>query len=328
MKDVLPVVMDDIRAAARRLDGIIVRTPLLESPLLNRRLGGRVLVKPEMLQVTGSFKYRGANNRILSIPDADRAKGVVAFSSGNHAQGVAAAAQRLGIPATIIMPHDAPVIKRRNTEAYGATVVAYDRHGESREEIGAKIAAETGATLVKPFDDPLVIAGQGTVGLEITEDLQRLGLTPDEALVCCGGGGLVAGTSIALTDAFPSLPVVAVEPAGWDDTAASLEKGERVKATGGSPLCDALLTPMPGEITFDINSRVLNRAVAVADDAVFEAMRTAFETLKLVVEPGGAVTLAALLSGAVPVRGRTVVIVMSGGNCDPEIMADALRPNR
>ncbi len=315
----------DIRAAAARLAGVAVRTPLLESPLLNERLGGRLLVKAEPLQRTGSFKFRGAYNRISQIPEADRSRGVVALSSGNHAQGVAAAAAMLGLPATVVMPADAPAIKRASTEAWGAAVVAYDRYRDDRDAIAAEIADRTGATVVKPFDDPGIIAGQGTVGLEIAEQTAALGIRPDAVLVCCGGGGLVSGTALALADALPGVPVWSVEPLAFDDTRRSLAAGRRL---GNPPqarsICDALLSPMPGELTFALNRRLLAGGLAVDDDAVRRAMRTVFEMLKLVVEPGGAVAIAAVLEGRTEIRDRAVVAVASGGNVDPANFGQAL----
>jgi len=320
-----PPAIDDLEAAAARLAGVAVRTPLLESPLLNDRLGGRLLVKAEPLQLTGSFKIRGAYNKIAGLPADRRAAGVVAFSSGNHAQGVAAAARLLGVAATIVMPADAPAIKRRNTEAWGARIVPYDRLRDDREAIGAAIAAETGATLVRPYDDPAIIAGQGTVGLELAEQCAAAGAHPDAVLVPCGGGGLSAGIATALADRLPGVPVHPVEPAGFDDTARSLAAGARLaNAPGGSSLCDALLGPIPGEVTFAVNRRLLAPGLAVDDAAVLAAMAAAFEAFKLVVEPGGAVALAAVLSGAVPTAGRTLVAVASGGNVDPAVFMRAL----
>lgn len=320
----LPTVKD-VEAAAVRLKGKAVLTPLLESPLLNARLGGRLLVKAEMLQRTGSFKFRGAFNRISLIPEADRARGVIAFSSGNHAQGVAAAAKAFGIAATIIMPSDAPAVKVRNTKALGGEVIFYDRWTENREAIGAKLAAETGATLVRPYDDPGIIAGQGTIGLEIADQARAAGATLDACVVCCGGGGLVAGTALALTDRSPGTRIFAAEPAGFDDTARSLAAGERLaNAPGAQSFCDAIVTPIPGEVTFRINSRLLAGGVAVTDAEVADAMRTAFDALRVVVEPGGAVALAAALSGKVPVEGRTVAVVCSGGNVDPDVFVKVL----
>lgn len=317
---------DDIKAAAKRLEGHAVRTPLLESPLLNDRLGGRILVKAESLQRTGSFKYRGAFNRISLIPDADKDRGVVAYSSGNHAQGVAAAAARdLGLTATIVMPSDAPAIKRANTEAWGARVVAYDRWTEDREAIGARIAAETGAILVKPYDDPAIIAGQGTVGIELAEQAMAIAAIPDSVVVPGSGGGLAAGVALALASLLPSASIYVAEPEGYDDHARSLSAGYRIANEGHAPsFCDALLAPIPGELTFDINRRLLAGAFAVTDAEVAVAMRAALEAFKLVLEPGGAVPLAALLSGKLPVRGKTIAIVASGGNVDPSLFAEAI----
>ncbi|MCR9255158.1 MAG: threonine/serine dehydratase [Alphaproteobacteria bacterium] len=315
----------DIIAAANRLAGHAVRTPLLNAPLLDDLVGTRVLVKPEMLQRTGSFKFRGAYNRISMIPEADREKGVIAFSSGNHAQGVACAARDFGIRATIVMPADAPHIKVENTRSYGADVRLYDRYRENRQAIGEALAAETGATLVKPYDDPGIIAGQGTVGLEIAEQAAELGMKPDIVLVCCGGGGLVSGTALALSEYLPHADVYSVEPAGFDDTARSLAAGERLEnAPGAASICDALLASTPGELTFALISRFLKGGLMVTDTEALDAMAVAFRYLKLVSEPGGAVALAALLAGRVDVRGKTVAVVMSGGNVDPARFREAL----
>ena len=317
----LPVTIADVEAAARRLAGVAVVTPLLESEALNERAGARLLVKAEPLQRTGSFKFRGAYNAIATL----RPPAVVAYSSGNHAQGVAAAARLLGVPATIVMPADAPRIKLENTRALGARVVTYDRLKESREAIGAAIAAETGAVLIRPYDEPLVIAGQGTAGLELARQAAERGAALDTALVCCGGGGLIAGCALALKAARPDTAVYAVEPEGYDDTARSLAAGERVANPAPVPtLCDALLAPTPGEITFAINRRLLASGVAVSDAEVRAAMRLAFQHLKLVIEPGGAVSLAAALHGKLPLRGA-VGIVVSGGNVDPDLYAEILR---
>jgi threonine dehydratase len=317
---------DGILEAARRLDGLAVRTPLIEAPALNERTGGRVLIKAETFQRTGSFKFRGAYNRISRIAPADRPRGVVAFSSGNHAQGVAASAKLLDIPATIVMPRDAPPIKRERTRALGAEVVEYDRASEAREAIGEAIAAETGATLVRPYDDREVMCGQGTVGLEIADALERRGIAPDAVLSPCSGGGLIAGTATALVARFPGVEMIAVEPAGFDDTARSLAAGERVANTrGGASICDALLTPIPGELTFAVNCRLLAGGLAIDDAAVRAAIAFAFRELKLVIEPGGAVALAALLAGRYEVAGKTVVIVASGGNADPALFAEILK---
>ncbi|MGO4722874.1 MULTISPECIES: threonine ammonia-lyase [unclassified Inquilinus] len=321
----MTVSIADIEAAVRRLQGQAVRTPLLRSTLLDARAGREVLIKAEPLQRTGSFKFRGAYNRIAMIPAADRGKGVVAFSSGNHAQGVAAAARLFGIKATIVMPADAPAIKRRNTESYGATVVPYDRFGEDREAVTAKIVAETGATLVRPYDDPGIIAGQGTIGLEIAEQCAELGVRPDAVLASCSGGGLVSGVSIAIRARMPGVRIYAAEPEALDDMRRSLAAGERVtNDPGARSICDALQSPTPGQITFPIARETLAGGVTAPDDAVLRAMAVAFETLKLVLEPGGAVGLAATLENRIPDDIRSVVIVCSGGNVDAATFRDAL----
>jgi len=312
----------DVEAAALRLDGVVRQTPLLESDALNELVGGRLLCKAECLQRTGSFKLRGAYNAISQLDGQP----VVAFSSGNHAQGVAAAAKLLGVPATIVMPADAPAIKIANTRALGAEIRLYDREREVREDIGAEIAGRTGAALVKPYDDARIIAGQGTVGLEAAAQLRTVGTTVDAALLPCGGGGLIAGCGIALAAAFPEAAIVAVEPQGFDDTARSLAAGERLaNATGAGSFCDALLAPMPGELTFALNRRRLAGGLAVSDAEVARAMALAFSHLKVVVEPGGAVALAAVLSGRFAAQGRTVLVVLSGGNVDPALFARVLQ---
>lgn len=308
----------DVAAAAERLAGVAVRTPLLRSDRLDAETGATVLIKAEPLQRTGSFKFRGAYNTIAQID----APAVVAYSSGNHAQGVAAAARLLGRRATIVMPADAPAIKRDNTAWWGAEVRLYDRESESREAIGEELAARTGAALVRPYDDARIIAGQGTLAREAVEEAAALGLRADLALVCCGGGGLVAGCGIALRDAWPEIQVFSVEPLGFDDTRRSLVAGERTGAEpGASSICDALLAPMPGELTFALNQRQLAGGLAVSDGEAEAAMRYAFQHLKVVVEPGGAVALAALLAGKIEVAGRTVLVVLSGGNADPALFA-------
>jgi threonine dehydratase len=317
--------IDDIRAAARRLEGRAVLTPLLESPPLNARLGGRLLVKAETLQRTGSFKFRGAYNTLAQLGEAQRKGGVVAYSSGNHAQGVAAAAQLLGMPAVIVMPADAPAIKVANTRGYGAEVVLYDRYRENREEIGRRIAAERGATLVPPFDDYRVMAGQGTAGLEIAAQAKAMGVRLDVVVIPCSGGGLAAGCAVALAADSPGTQVYAAEPIGFDDLRRSLAEGKRVaNAPGAQSICDALLVAMPGELTFPVNRRLLKGSLAVSDDEVLAAMATAFAELKLVIEPGGAAALAAALSGKLDVSGRSVAVIASGGNVDPATFARAL----
>jgi threonine dehydratase len=316
----------DIDRAALRLAGHAIHTPLLRSPALDRLVGARVLIKPETLQRTGSFKFRGAYNKIRRlVEEGPKPKAVVAFSSGNHAQGVAAAAALLGLPATIVMPADAPAIKINNTKALGAEVIAYDRYRQDREQVAKKLAEERGAAIVRPYDDPDIIAGQGTIGREIAADALALGLTPDIALVPAGGGGLIAGTGLALKHALPAIKVYACEPAGFDDTRRSLEAGERVaNAPDARSICDALMAAMPGELTFAINRRQLAGGLAVSDNEVMQAIALAHNLLKLVVEPGGVVALAALLSGKLDLRERTVAIVLSGGNVDPETYCRAL----
>jgi threonine dehydratase len=316
---------DDVRSAATRLEGLAIKTPLLESPALNERVGGRVLLKAETLQRTGSFKFRGAYNKISQIPEGDRPGGVVAYSSGNHAQGVAAAAALLGLPAVIVMPSDAPAIKVENTRGYGAEVVFYDRFTEAREAIGSAIAKERGATLVPPYDDPRVIAGQGTCGLEIVEQAKEKGLVLDALLVCCGGGGLTAGCALALEAMSPQSRLYTVEPAGYDDTKLSLDAGRPVPhPKAPQSICDALLTPQPGDLTFAVNRSRVSAGLAVTDKEVKAAMRFAFRTLKLVVEPGGAVCLAAILAGKVDAAGRVIALTLSGGNVDAELYRTVL----
>jgi threonine dehydratase len=316
----------DIEDAARQIAGMAVRTPLLESPVLNARLGGRLLVKAEPMQRTGSFKFRGAYNRISRLDDKQKKGGVVAYSSGNHAQGVAAAAQILGIPAVILMPADAPAIKVRNTKSYGAEVIHFDRYTENREEIGRKVCAERGAVLVPPYEDPYIIAGQGTLGLEIVAQASEAKASLNAVLVTCGGGGLVAGTSTAIKGKLPEVPIYAVEPQGFDDTTRSLKSGKlESNDPAARSICDALLAPTPGDLTFSINRRTLAGGIAVSDDEARQAMVAAFNELKLVVEPGGAVALAAVLSGKFPIKGKTVAVVCSGGNVDPEIFISALK---
>jgi threonine dehydratase len=308
----------DVRAAARRLAGYAVVTPLLEADALNERIGGRLLIKAEPLQRTGAFKFRGAYNRIAGLDQAQRQRGVVAYSSGNHAQAVAAAAKLFGVPATIVMPKDAPAVKIAGTRRYGAELVLYERNKESREAIGAALAAESGATLVKPYDDFHVIAGQGTVGLEIAELTRAQGVTPDLVVVPAGGGGLMAGCALALAEALPGTSLYTAEPAGYHDHALSFAAGKRVPVPDptAASLCDALVVPEPGELTFAINRPRVAGGLVVDDQAVAEAMAVAFRELKLVLEPGGAVALAAVLQGVIDCRDKCVVVVASGGNVD------------
>jgi threonine dehydratase len=318
----LPVSSADVDAAARVIASFAVRTPLLSSPALNERAGGQVFLKPEMLQRTGSFKFRGAFNKLSSIPMDRRSGGVVAFSSGNHAQGVAAAAQILNMQATIVMPADAPLSKRERTKGYGAEVVLYDRDREDREAIAAEIAGQRGATLVRPYDDPFIIAGQGTVGREIAEDMAALGIAPDIVVAPASGGGLVAGVATAIKARYPQAMLMCAEPEGFDDHALSLRSGKREPHRAeGRTICDALMASIPGEITFAINSRLLAQGVVASDAEVGGAVGFAFRELKLVVEPGGAVGLAALLAGRIDARGKNVVLVLSGGNVDADLFA-------
>jgi threonine dehydratase len=314
-----------VRAAAGRIAGHAVVTPLLESPAVNARLGGRLLVKAEPLQRTGSFKFRGAFNALARLDAAGRRSGVVAWSSGNHAQGVAAAAQALGVPAVIVMPSDAPTIKLANTREYGAEIVLYDRATEDREAIGRRIAVERGARTIAPYDEPWVIAGQGTCGIEIAAQAAERGARLDAVLIPCGGGGLTAGCCIALAAMSPATAVITVEPAGFDDTRRSLAAGERLgNLPGAASFCDALLAPLPGEITFAINCRHLAGALAVSDTETAAAMALAFAAFKLVVEPGGAVALAAILAGRFDIAGRCVAVIASGGNVDQASFSAAL----
>lgn len=315
----------DIEAAATRLAGKAIRTPLLESPALDAITGGRILLKAETLQRTGSFKFRGAYNRISLIPKARRAAGVVAYSSGNHAQGVAEAARLLCVPATIVMPRDAPTIKVQNTKTAGAQVILYDRFRESREEIARTLAEERGATLVRPYDDPGIIAGQGTCGLEIVRQTQALRTDVAQVLVSCGGGGLVAGCAIALKAGLGDCAVYAVEPEDFDDTGRSLIAGRRLEnRRDARSICDALLAPTPGEITFEFNRRLLSGGLSVSDAEVRRAMAFAFRQLKLVLEPGGAVTLAAALAGKIETTDRTTILVLTGANVDRELFSDVI----
>lgn len=308
----------DVEAAARRIAPYAVRTPLLENAVLNERIGARIFLKPEVLQRTGSFKFRGAFNRLAAIPAEERANGVVAFSSGNHAQGVAAAATILGMPAVIVMPADAPKAKLEGTRRLGGTIVTYDRYREDREAIARGICAERGATLVPSFNDPFVVAGQGTIGLEIATDLAASSLKADFALVPCGGGGLSSGTALGL--ASPQTTVFAVEPQNYDGMGRSLRAGSRTTAPGGTPsIADALLTQVPGDVTFGLGRRVLAGGLSVSDAEIERAVSFAFRALKLVVEPGGAAALGAVLAEKVDLKNKTAVVVLSGGNCDLDV---------
>ncbi|WP_417724690.1 threonine ammonia-lyase [Salipiger sp.] len=314
-----------IEAAAQRLEGHARRTPMLGSPFLDEVAGRRVLVKAECLQHTGSFKFRGAWSAISALPPEVRKRGIIAFSSGNHAQGIAAAARAHGAPAVIVMPSDAPAAKIAGTRGLGAEVVPYDRATEDRDEIGARLAAERGLTLVKPFDEPEVIAGQGTCGLEIAEQAAELGVTGADVLVCCGGGGLTSGIALALEARAPGLRPRPAEPQGFDDVKRSLLSGriERNPQLSGN-ICDAIITPQPGNLTFPIMARLCGPGIAVTEDEALRAMALAFRHLKIVAEPGGAVALAAALFHGAEIEGDAVVCTVSGGNVDAEIFARAL----
>src|SRR6476661_696043 len=319
----------DILAARQRLGTLACRTPLIEHPALNARVGGRVLLKAENLQRVGAFKFRGAYNKVSQIDRAAFPGGVVACSSGNHAQGVAAAATLMGLKSAIVMPADSPRIKMERTRAFGAEVVPYDRVKEDRDAIARELCASRRAALVHPFDDIDVIAGQGTAGLEMMEQAEAIGASPDILLVGASGGGLISGVSIAVKEKSPSTVIYSVEPAGFDDLARSLESGahERNAALSGS-ICDALLAVTPGELTFEVAKRNLAGGLSVTDEEAKAAVRYAFEELKLVVEPGGAVSLAAILSGKLPLQGKTVAAVLSGGNIDPSLFAEIIQDQR
>ncbi len=312
----------DIEAAAERLQGIAVRTPLIRNAELDQIAGGRVLLKAENLQRTGSFKIRGAYNLLRQLSKAQAARGAVAWSSGNHAQGVAAAGKLLGIHCAIVMPEDAPQTKLANTKRLGGEVITYDRYTGDRESIARAIAAERDAVIVPSFEHPHIIAGQGTAGLEIAEQSVEMGLPPDQVLICCGGGGLTSGCAVPLRARLPQVQVFTVEPEAYDDTARSLTSGQREHVTSAAPsICDALLTDAPGRLTLEIMREHVSGGLVVSDAEVKAAMRFAFRHFKLVVEPGGAVALAAVLSGKIETHDRTTVVMLSGGNVDFDLFA-------
>ena len=315
----------DIEAAAKRIAHEAVVTPLLENTKLNALVDGRIFIKAECLQRTGSFKFRGAWNCISKLDPAGSKGGVVGYSTGNHAQGVAAAAQLKGLAALIVMPADTPEIKTANTKSYGAEIVTYDRATEDRAEIANRYVAKRGAVLVPPFEHADIIAGQGTCGLEIINELYGRNVELDDMLVNCSGGGLTAGIALAFSEKSPKTKVHSVEPEGFDDYARSLRSGVREKNTrAAGSICDALLAPQPGEMTFAMNKGRLAEGIVVSESEVRRAVRFAFETLKLVVEPGGAVGLAAVLYGKVATKGRNIGIILSGGNVDPKLFAEIL----
>ena len=316
----------DVFAAARRLAQQAIVTPAISNPVLNERIGATVVIKAETLQVGGAFKFRGAYNRLSQLDAEQRSRGVVAWSSGNHAQGVAAAAKRVGTRAVIVMPDDTPSIKIENTQRFGAGIVRYDRYSQDREQIGRDLAREMNAIVVPPYDDPHIIAGQGTTALELAAQTRALlNRDLDVLMAPCGGGGLVAGCALALSAVSPRTAIYAVEPAGFDDTARSLQSGRRESnASGARTICDALMPPRPGELTFPINREHLRGGLVVSDNEVLDAIAFAWRELKLVVEPGGCVALAALLHGKLDVRRKTVGIVLSGGNVEPAMYREAL----
>ncbi len=315
--------IDQIEEAAARLVGVSVQTPLLRNSELDDAVGGSVLLKPECLQVTGSFKIRGAYNLMSQLGKREAKNGVVAWSSGNHAQGVAAAGALLGIPTSIVMPEDAPRAKLENTRRLGGEVITYDRYNGDREVIARELATQRGAALVPSYDHPLIIAGQGTVGLEIAADAAALQRLPDQVLIPCGGGGLSSGCAVALKSRLPGVEVYVIEPAEFDDTARSFASGNRVRVDASArSICDALQTAMPGELTFPIIQALASGVLTVTDAEVRAAMRFAFRHLKLVVEPGGAVALAAILSGKLEMAGKTTAVVLSGGNVDAEFFGE------
>ena len=321
----MTVSLTDIEHALERLSGAALRTPLLRCAELSERAGACVLIKPENLQHIGAFKFRGAYNRLAQLDQDEQRAGVVAFSSGNHAQGVAYAAKLLGIPATIVMPTDAPRIKLENTRRLGAEVRLYERQGESREQIACAIAAERGAVLVPSYDDPDVIAGQGTCGYELVEQAAALGMRPAALLVPCGGGGLLAGVSTAVRALLPETAIYGVEPENFDDHARSWKSGVRESVPGThSTLCDSLMTPTPGALTWSINQTTVSDFLVVTEDEVRHAVSFAFRYLKLVVEPGGAVALAALLSKKLNLEGQELALILSGGNIDPLVLDNCL----
>jgi threonine dehydratase len=324
MHEGLPT-FDDVASAAERLEGLAVKTPLIEHPALNERTGGRILLKAESLQRVGAFKFRGAYNAVSRVDRTAFPGGVVACSSGNHAQGVAAAATLCKLPSMIVMPADAPQLKIARTKAFGAEVRLYDRQNQDREAIARRFCDERKAAFVHPYDDPRVMAGQGTAGLELMAQAKAAGANPDAVLVCCSGGGFATGVALAVKQANPATDVHTVEPAGFDDFARSLASGKREKnARMAGSICDALMANSPGELTFAVAQRTIKSGLVVTDEEARAAMRFAYHELKLVLEPGGAAALAAVLAGKLPTQGRTIVCVLSGGNVDPKDFAEII----
>jgi threonine dehydratase len=322
----MTVSIEDVIAAAERIEGVAVKTPLVTSLYLNQIFGAEVFFKAENLQHMGAFKFRGAYNRLSQLSIEERRNGVVAFSSGNHAQGIAYAAKLLAMPATIVMPHDAPEIKKEGTKTQGATIRFYDRHNESREEIAAAIAGRSGAVVVPAYDDVDIIAGQGSCGLELIYQLQSINVEPDYVLSPCGGGGLMSGVATAVKALSPKTQLIGVEPQGFDDHVLSRKVGERVKIDNtATTLCDSLMAPTPGEITWSINSRLVDEFLAVTELEVMHALSFSFKYLKLVVEPGGVVALAALLQKKIDIKNKRVAVILSGGNVDPATFTRCLQ---
>lgn len=317
---------DGVRQAAKRIDGFAVKTPLIENDLLNKKVGGRILMKAEVLQHCGSFKFRGAFNRLSKLTDAEKKRGVLAWSSGNHAQGVARAAAYFNIPATIIMPADTPALKVEKVLAYGAKIVTYDRYSEDREAIGKPLAEKHGYALAPSYDHPDIIEGQGTVALESVEQAEQLGTKIDAFITCCGGGGLTAGCAIILEEISPKTDVIIAEPENFDETWASIQTGERQYCDiTQKSICDAIATPTPGKLTLPILNKLVRGGITITEEEAKQAIVFAYKYLKLVLEPGGAVALAAVLSGKIETKQRTIGLTLSGGNIDPDLFAEILR---
>ena len=323
--DSTAITADGVRHAAERLKGRAIKTPVIENEFLNEVAGGRVFVKAEVLQHCGSFKFRGAYNLISQLSDDARKNGVLAWSSGNHAQGVARAARHFNMPASIVMPKDAPALKAEKVRAFGAEIIPYDRYTEDREAIARPIQEERNMALAPSYDHPHIIEGQGTLGLETLEEVRRRGAELDAFVICCGGGGLTSGCATILAELSPETEIVIAEPEGFDETWASIRDGVRHEAdVTQHTICDAIATPTPGRLTFPIMQRLVKNGVTLTEEDVGRAMAFAFKHLKLVVEPGGAVALGAILSGKFDAKGKTTAITLSGGNVDPPLFASLL----